>query len=123
MSAKNFGDFFKEIRMRKGISLREFCLKHDLDPGNISKLERTVLGPPQEMQKLKEYAKYLGIKEGSREWHTFVDLASAGAGKIPQDILTDKELVARLPVLFRTLRNKKLTKETLKELVDKLKTV
>ena len=123
MSANSFGDFFKEMRIRKGISLREFCLKHGLDPGNMSKIERGVLCPPQDMQKLKEYARYLGIKKGTSDWHKFVDLASAGAGRIPQDILSDKESVARLPVLFRTLRNKKLTKENLKELVEKLKTV
>lgn len=123
MNVKNFGDFFKEMRIQKGISLREFCLKHGLDPGNVSKIERGVLGPPQDMKKLKEYAQYLGIKEGTANWHTFVDLASAGAGRIPQDILSDKESVARLPILFRTLRNKKLTKENLKELVEKLKTV
>jgi len=123
MTTKSFGEFFKELRIRKGITLREFCLEYDLDPGNISKLERGVLAPPQDMQKLKDYAQNLGVKEGSPDWHTFVDLASAGAGIIPQDILDDQELVKRLPVLFRTLRRKKLTKESLKELIEKLKKV
>ncbi len=123
METKSFGDFFKEMRIKNSISLREFCLKHKLDPGNMSKIERGVLGPPQDMQKLKEYAKYLGIKGGSSHWHMFVDLASAGAGRIPQDILLDKKLLGRLPILFRTLRNKKLTKEILKDLIEKLKKV
>jgi transcriptional regulator with XRE-family HTH domain len=123
MTTKSFGEFFKGLRIRKGVTLREFCLTYDLDPGNISKLERGVLTPPQDMQKLKDYARNLGIKEGSPDWHTFVDLASAGAGTIPQDILDDQELVKRLPVLFRSLRRKKLTKESLKELIEKLKKV
>lgn len=118
-----FGDFFKEARIRQRITLREFCLKYGLDAGNVSKLERGVLTPPQDVQKLKEYARHLGIKEGTTEWHTFVDLASAETGRVPADILTDKESIARLPILFRTLRNKKLTKKVLKELIEKLKTV
>jgi transcriptional regulator with XRE-family HTH domain len=123
MAAKTFGEFFKELRIRKGVTLREFCQKYDLDPGNISKLERGGLQPPQDMQKLRDYAHYLGVKEGSPDWHNFVDLASTGAGVIPQDILDDQELVKRLPVLFRTLRRRKLTKESLKELIEKLKKV
>jgi len=121
MGAKSFGEFFKEFRIRKGVTLREFCLKHSLDPGNISKLERGVLGPPQDIKKLKEYAHFLGLKEGSSGWHTFVDLASASSGRIPQDIVSDEKLVSRLPVLFRTLRRKKLTKESLKDLIEKLR--
>lgn len=123
MKEKTFGDFFKQMRIKKEMTLREFCLKYGLDPGNISKLERGVLGPPQDMEKLKDYSRYLDIKIGSDNWHTFVDLACAEGGRIPEDILEDKELVQRLPVLFRTLRNKKVTKETLKKLAEKLRKV
>lgn len=121
MEYQSFGGFFKFLRVRKGITLREFCLRHELDPGNLSKLERGMLTPPQDIEKLKEYANYLDIKSGSKDWHTFVDLASASAGKIPADIMGDKEIVSRLPIFFRTLRNKKLTKEALKELIEKIK--
>lgn len=123
MTWENFGQFFKELRIRQGITLREFCLKHDFDPGNISKLERGMLAPPQDVQKLRSYAKSLGVKEGSEEWHIFVDLACADAGRIPQDIMSDRQMVSKLPVLFRTLRGKKLSKEVLKELIEKLKSV
>ena len=42
-----FGAFFKQKRLELGLSLRRFCLEHGLDPGNISKLERGRLAPPQ----------------------------------------------------------------------------
>jgi transcriptional regulator with XRE-family HTH domain len=123
MNADNFGEFFKSLRIKKGLTLRTFCLNYHLDPGNISKLERGILTPPQDIDTLKKYASFLDIRSGSEEWHTFVDLAAAGSGLIPEDIMNEKKLVSKLPVVFRTLRRKKLTKEVLKELIDKIKEI
>ncbi len=47
-----FGEFFKAKRQALGLTLREFCLKHKLDPGNISRLERGLLAPPQGRERL-----------------------------------------------------------------------
>lgn len=120
MANGTFGEFFKEKRIALGKTLRQFCLDHTLDPGNISKIERGKLRPPASEEKLKEYARYLKIEIGSKKWHTFKDLASVGAGRIPED-LKDKELLARLPVFFRTLRDKKFSKEELNELIKKIR--
>lgn len=120
MANSTFGEFFKQKRISSGKTLRQFCLDHDLDPGNISKIERGKLPPPASEDKLKEYARYLKIKIGSQEWQTFKDLASIGAGRIPED-LKDEELLARLPVFFRTLRDKKFSKEELNALIKKIR--
>lgn len=121
MDASSFGEYFKALRIKKNMTLRAFCAEYNLDPGNMSKLERGILAPPQDMDTLRKYATHLGVKQGSEEWHTFVDLAAAGAGRIPQDIANEKELVSRLPVVFRTLRRKKLTKDDLMKLIEKIK--
>lgn len=115
-----FGEFFKQKRIASGKTLRQFCADSGLDPGNISKIERGKMSPPNSEEKLKEYAQYLNIKFGSGEWQTFKDLAAISSGRIPED-LKDKELLARLPVFFRTLRDKKFTEEDLKELIKKIK--
>lgn len=115
-----FGDYFKEKRIKLGKSLRQFCLKHNLDAGNISKLERGKLSPPTSKEKIKEYAAYLHIKIGSQDWQIFKDLASVGAGRIPED-LQETELVESLPIFFRALKDKKLSKEELEKLIDKIK--
>jgi len=115
-----FGEFFKSKRISLGYTLREFCLKYGLDPGNLSKIERGQLPPPQH-EKLMEYAKYLRIKKGSDEWYKFSDLAHSEAGTIPDDILSDAEVVEKLPVLFRTLRGEKIPNKKLDKLVRKLK--
>ena len=115
-----FGEFFKAKRQALGLTLREFCLKHRLDPGNMSRLERGLLAPPQGRDRLEEYAKCLGLKKGSGDWHTFFDLAAAAKGRIPEELLEDKEVVAKLPLIFRALRGKRLTNERLDDLVKKV---
>lgn len=115
-----FGEYFKKRRMGLGKTLRQFCLENNLDPGNISKLERGILPPPASSGKLAHYAKCLGIIEGTDEWLEFFDIARAEAGRIPEEILANKELVSRLPLVFRTLKGQKLTEEQLEKLAREL---
>ena len=121
MAAKTFGDFFKEQRIKRRLTLRQFCQQFGFDPGNISKLERGLLSPPHLKEKLQEYASALGLKKESKEWYEFFDLASAHRGKIPEEIMKDKELVAKLPMFFRTLRGEKVSEKKLNELIEKIR--
>lgn len=107
MTMGQFGEFFKAKRTALGKTLRQFCLDNDLDPGNISKLERGLFPPPQH-EKLEEYARLLGLKKGTDDWYQFFDLAAAEAGKIPQDILNDEKIAGKLPIFFRNLRGQKI---------------
>ena len=116
-----FGDFFKAKRQALGLTLREFCFKHKLDPGNTSRLERSLLAPPQNPKVLEKYAKALKLKSGEDDWYAFFDLAAAAKGRLPEELLEDKEVVAKLPLVFRTLRGKRLTERRLRELVRKLR--
>ena len=115
-----FGDFFKQKRVALGKTLRQFCLEHDLDPGNISKLERGILTPFQH-ERLQEYAKLLKLKKGSDDWYQFLDLAAAQSGRIPKDILNDGEMIQKLPVLFGALRGQKVPDGKLNQVFDKMK--
>jgi transcriptional regulator with XRE-family HTH domain len=119
--AATFGSYFKELRLRSGWTLRRFCETNGYDPGNISRLERGIFPPPESPQKLREYANALGLAEGRDEWIEFFDRAAAARGQIPADLQADKELVARLPVLFRTLRGQKVTPEKLDKLVKMIR--
>jgi len=119
--ATRFGEFFKQRRMALRKTLRQFCQDCGLDPGNISRLERGILPPPQGREVLESYAKHLKLKKGSDEWYEFFDLAAAGAGRIPQEILEDQDLLEKLPILFRTLRGQKVPDEQLDELVRRIR--
>jgi transcriptional regulator with XRE-family HTH domain len=118
-----FGDFFKSKRLALGKSLREFCTENNLDAGNISKLERGLFSPTTNSEILSKYAGFLGIKIGSDDWFELCDLAHASAGRIPDEICGNETLLAKLPVVFRTLRGQKLSEEHLDLLADKLKNV
>jgi transcriptional regulator with XRE-family HTH domain len=113
-----FGEYFRQLRERTGLSLRSFCEKHRFDPGNISRLERGIFLPPESDEKLREYAAALGLKEGSADWIDFFDKAFASRGQIPRDLQGEEDLVRHLPLLFRTLRGKKVSSDDLNKLVE-----
>jgi len=114
----SFGAFFKALRIKRGETLRLFCEKHGFDPGNISKLERGLLPPPQSRAKLEEYARALGLEEGSDDWYEFLDLAAIARGQIPRALLNDREILRRLPLVFRTLQGQPVTPEQIDELIE-----
>ena len=116
-----FGSFFKQKRIELGMTLREFCRKNGFDPGNISKVERGLLPPPHGEDVKKKYAAALGLKMGTDDWLTFFDLAAAEAGIVPEDIMSDEELLKKLPLLFRTVRGSDLTEEKLRELIEAIR--
>lgn len=115
-----FGNLFKEKRLARNLSLRQFCLENGFDPGNISKLERGLLKPPAD-EELEKYASALKIKKNSEEWKTFFDYAAVTRGEIPEGLMNDQEVVQHLPLFFRTLRGEKVPKEKLQELVNLIK--
>lgn len=116
-----FGEFIKEKRLSKGFGLREFCKIIEVDASNWSKVERGVLAPPQDEEKLKKIALVLDIEVESGLWKEMKDKASISAGVIPQDILSDTEVLQALPVFFRTLRSEKPTPEDLDKLIQMMK--
>lgn len=121
IAKKTFGSYFKDCRIELGITLREFCKKHGLDPGNTSKLERGLLPPPQDREKLEEYARALGLKKGTARWLDFFDIATTAQGRVPDDLLSDEEVVKRLPLLFRTLRGKRSNPKQFNALIKLLR--
>ena len=98
-----FGEFIKEGRIAKGISLREFCKRMEMDASNWSKVERGLLAPPQDEERLMK------------------DKANIDAGIIPKDILSDEKVLNSLPIFFRTIRSEKPTPEDLDKLINMIR--
>jgi transcriptional regulator with XRE-family HTH domain len=117
----NFGDFFSAKRKALRKTLREFCRENGFDAGNLSKMERGIQKPPQSKEKRLQYAVALGIKEGSDDWLEFCDLATISAGKIPSGIVNDKELMAEVPILFRSITKEGVEGDRVRELLNALK--
>lgn len=117
---ESFAVFFHALRKERRITLRAFCERAGADPGNISRMERGAMTPPQDRDILVRYAEALDLSEGSDEWYLFFDLAAANRGMIPRDLMEDKEVVKQLPAFFRTLRGQKPTEEELRKIINKI---
>ncbi len=120
MLAKSFGEFFRLKRIKLGYTLRSFCTQFGYDPGNISRLERSVAIPSLDNEILSGYSRALQIKQDSEEQVLFYDLAHSAKGQIPNDIRNNKQVSTMLPAFFRTVRNKQLNEEKLKKLMELL---
>jgi len=112
-----FGELFRQKRIALGFTLRSFCERYSYDPGNISRLERNILSPSVDTEKLAGYALALKIPRDSEEWTTFFDLAHAAKGKVPEDLLKSPHILSILPAFYRTARGGKLNKEKIKQLI------
>jgi transcriptional regulator with XRE-family HTH domain len=116
-----YGEFIKQRRIDKSITLREFCKLIEVDASNWSKIERGLLAPPQDEEKLKKIAETLNIEDGSESWEEMKDMANIDAGIIPEDIRSDERIVKALPMFFRTMRSDKPTAEELDKLIDMIR--
>ena len=116
-----FGRNIKELRLEKGLSLRSFSRQINIDASNWSKIEREVMPPPQDEEKLIKIAQVLGVPLKSDQYSTLRDLAAIDSGIIPRDLLNDKETLKSLPIFFRTIRNKRPTEEQLQDLIESIR--
>jgi transcriptional regulator with XRE-family HTH domain len=116
-----FGEFVRIKRLEADLSLREFCNRAGTDPSNWSKIERNKLPASSNREFLESVARLLKLKKGEKDWYTFFDLASLSQQKIPDDVYKDEDVVAALPVLFRTVRAEKPSEEELDKLISLLK--
>lgn len=114
-----FGAFIKDSRVKKGLTLREFCRLMKWDASNWSKVERGVLPPPRSPKVLKMIANALGFAESSEDWYALIDLAAISF--IPTSLMNDRTIIEKLPIFFRTLRGEKPSREDLEALIDKVR--
>lgn len=113
-----FGEFIEELRIDKGYTLREFCMKFGYDAGNHSKLERGLRKPPEDPQALEKLATDLGIEKSSELWDKFSNLAFVTKKEYKFVKLNNEQLLEKLPVLFRAVDRPDLTEQELDQLIE-----
>ena len=57
----SFGGWLREFRVSQGLTLREASEVIGMDPGNYSKLERSLLDPPTTSERVREIGKALNL--------------------------------------------------------------
>ena len=78
-----FGEIVRERRKELRLGLREFALRTELDPGNLSKIERGRLNPPKDLSALNRICVALEYEPGGAMATRVHDLAAIAAGSIP----------------------------------------
>ncbi|NCT54704.1 helix-turn-helix domain-containing protein [Candidatus Falkowbacteria bacterium] len=116
---KKFGSLLNKLRTQNNLSIREICKLVSYDPSNWSKIERALISPPSDDKTLKLWAKILKVK--SEKVQEFMDDARIAQGIIPDDILNKTEMLELMPAFFRTVRNKKPSKEEIDRLINLIK--
>jgi len=115
---RSFASFVREKRIAAGLTLREFCRLTGFDASNWSKIERSLLSPPQSKNVLETIAGALNLESGSQDYKELMDLAALSS--VPEELI-EPEILDQLPVFFRTVRGEKPTEEELKTLINKIR--
>jgi len=119
MSTIAFGSFLKEYRLKAGFGLRQFAKEVGLQPSNLSNIEHGRLKPPQDREILMTIATVLGFEDGTAEWNSLYDLAAKENSKVlPADVADFLGGVSGVPVLFREIKDRKITSEDMDDLVN-----
>jgi transcriptional regulator with XRE-family HTH domain len=96
-----FGQFFRNRRNALDLNLSEFCRQNGFDKGNISRLERGLVKPPESSDLLRTYASALQLQSGSEDWKAFMGHAAIARGKLPSAV--SDERAADVEEMFRRL--------------------
>ena len=114
-----FTETIKSLRIKKRLTLRDFCEQVGLDPSNWSKVERGVNPPPGDVELLKRLADFFGLAGADKL--ALLDEAALQRREIPADVADNVILQRALPAFFRAARGHELTSAELKNLAADIK--
>lgn len=121
MSELSFGAYLRQKRLEKGFGLRSFARRIGMDASNLSNIERGKINPPRSEHLLSVMAEALGLRRNDPERKEFFDLAVEDIpDRIPADIAGYAAEVRLIPVLLRTIADKRLTEEQIRKLADRI---
>ncbi len=113
-----FGDFIRSTRVKSGLIARDVAAAVSMLPSNFSKLEHGILLPPKDAEKQRNLLSALGIKQDSEDATRFMDLAAKATDSVPIDLA---DLISKndsVPLLLRTIGNKRLTDKDIERLIE-----
>ena len=114
-----FTDTVKSLRLKKRLTLRDFCQQVGVDPSNWSKVERGVNPPPGDVGLLERLADFFGLSGAAKL--EFLDEAALQRREIPPDVADNAILQKALPAFFRAARGHELTEAELNTLAEDIR--
>ena len=118
-STHMFSETVKSLRLKKRLTLRDFCEQVGLDASNWSKVERGVNPPPGDVGMLERLADFFGLRGADKL--AFLDEAAMQRREIPADVADNVILQRALPAFFRAARGHELTPAELKNLAKDIR--
>ncbi len=116
---ETFGEYLRACRLKAGYGLRVFAEVIEMQPSNLSNVEHGRIPPPQDLGTLSRIAETLGFLEESKERERLFDLAVAHKKRaLPPDVASFAARTPGIPVILRTLQNRKLTKQDIERLTQ-----
>ena len=115
---KSFGDYLRELRIQRDISMRMLAKELNMDVGNLSRIENGKMKPPMKEQFIEDISDVLKLSKNEKE--KLIDIASHESGEYPRDIKETLKEHSYIPVLLRTISNKKLSDDAIRKLTEKL---
>lgn len=122
MGRKTFGSFgqlLKKLRVEHAdIGLRAFADLVEMKPSNLSNIERDRIPPPANKKAIERICRALGLSSNDPRRSELFDLAAKAKHRIPADVAAAVKDNPGVPVLVRTVANKKLSRKKLEELTE-----
>ena len=118
-TTRMFSETIKSLRLKKRLTLRDFCEQAGLDASNWSKVERGVNPPPGDVELLERLAGFFGLT--GAEKLGFMDEAALQRREIPADVADNVILQRALPAFFRAARGHELNKTELANLAEDIR--
>ena len=116
---QTFGEYLRACRLKAGMGLRTFAEAAGMKPSNVSAIEYGRQAPPQSEAVLRRMADALGLPLASEERRRLADLSvKHKPGALPPDVAAFAGRTPGIPVLLRTIENKRLSKADLKRLTE-----
>jgi transcriptional regulator with XRE-family HTH domain len=114
----DFGKYLKGLRKASGKAARIVALEAGMQPSNYSRMEYGVINPPKPKSNLDRLAKAVGILDSKEQMAHFYDMAAAALKSVPVDLADIISKDDAVPLMLRTIGNKKLTKQEVDEIVS-----
>ena len=117
-----FGQMLKKLRLEDAnIGLRAFAAMIEMQPSNLSNIERDRIAPPARREAIDRICDALGLADSDPRRDQLFDLAATAANRIPADVAEVVRKQPGIPVLVRTVANKQLSEKKLRELAEYVK--
>jgi len=111
-----YGEMLRNLRVEKEITLRELASNSDIDVAYLSRVERCTIPPPQKDELLDAINDAIDATEA--EGRALKDQAAVDNKVFPPDIADKIGKMEGIPLLLRTVANKKLTAEEIRKVTD-----